>query len=416
MARLDLTNWIIHFVHRRNPETDPLEFSYDFEEYEYIPHPDGFTFAGEPIFLINKYEEDAYGLASDDYAICVLQKILHDGYIRAGWSYRNGTPTIYGPKAAVCLTEMPLYALVEYAKVRADENFTEQYGIAFLKDELFMAGARPVIYGLSGKHTESVKGDPNFGIGLRTLSSASGIGLKEQYRYVYTNLRTNKRTDWNHEREWRWADLNKDFDFPGMPVFAHNNKITFSKIIVIVKTLEESERVIEQLKNLYHSKSTNYGRVYNLKVITNTYVLTLDEVAKITKDPSLVKLDDLPLHSIPKIQEIKASKEVQQKVKAAVIKASEKSYEAIKQYAEKYGDSGPCGRADVVTWKSNSEITQALIDLELASSFAEGYYYVDNLKPYPIQSLDANEAGANAAAIYLKSELGEFFSYRSRWD
>jgi len=416
MARHDLTNWIIHFVHRRNPETDPLEWSYDPEDFEYVPHPDGFTFKGEPIFLLNKYEEDAYGLAPDDYAISVLQKILHDGYIRAGWSYRNGTPTIYGPKAAVCMTEMPLYALVEYAKVRGDENYTEQYGIAFLKDELFLAGARPVIYGLSDKHTESIKGDPNFGIGLRTLSSGSGIGLKEQYRYVYTNLRAYKRTDWTHEREWRWADLNEDFDFPGMPVFAKNEKITFSKVIVIVKTKEEADDVIEQLKNLYHSKSTNYGREYNLKIITNTYVLALDELAKISKDPSLVKIDDLPLHSIPKIQEIKVSKETLEKVKAAVSKASEISYDATKEYAEKYGDTGPCGYADVVTWKSNSEITQALIDLKLASSFAEGYYYIKDLKPYPIQSIDANEIGAKAAAEYLKNELGEYFTYRSRWD
>lgn len=416
MARHDLTDWIIHFVHRRNPENDPLEFSYDFDNFEYIPHPDGFTYEGEPIFLTNKYEEDDYGLAPDDYAICVLQKILHDGYIRAGWSYRRGTPTIYGPKAAVCFTEMPLYALVEYAKTRNDENFTEQYGIAFLKNELFSVGARPVIYGLSGKHNEATKGDANFGIGLRTLSTETGLGLREQYRYVYTNLSSYKRTDWTHEREWRWADLYEAFDFPGLPVFAKNDIITFSKIVVIVKTPEEVENVIEQLKNLYHSKSTNYAREYNLKVITNTYVLALEEVAKIAKDPNLVKLDDLPLHSIPKIQQIKVTRQTLAKVKAAVKRASEISYDAIDEYAKRNGDTGPCGRADVITWKSNSEITQALIDLGLADSYADGYYYVNDLKPYPIQSLDANEVGAKAAAEYLKKELGEYFSYRSRWD
>ncbi|MFC4231468.1 hypothetical protein ACFOW1_06185 [Parasediminibacterium paludis] len=416
MARHDLTDWIIHFVHRRNPENDPLEFSYDFEDFEYIPHPDGFTYDGEPFVLTNKYEEDDYGLAPDDYAICVLQKILHDGYVRAGWSYRRGTPTIYGPKAAVCFTEMPLYGLIEYAKIRADENYTEQYGIAFLKDELFLAGARPVIYGLSGGHKEAKESDLFYGKGLRTLASECGIGLREQFRYVYTKLTSFKKIDWTHEREWRWADLEQSFDFPGMPIFAKNDKITFSKIIVIVKTTEEVERVIEQLKNLYHSKSTNHGREYNLKVIENTYVLSLDEVAKITKDPNLVKLDDLPLSSIPKIQKIKVTAETIEKIKIAIQQASEIFYNESEKFINEHGEKAPCGWSHVVTWESNTEITQALVDLGFANSYADGYYYINGLKSYPGQSIDVDEAGAKAAAEFLTKELGQKFSYHSRFD
>lgn len=118
----------------------------------------------------------------------MLKKILRDGYIRAGWSFRNNSPTIYGPKAAVCFTEMPLFGLIEYSKTRNAEYFIEDYGIAFLKDELYKAGARPVIYGLTTGHKEASEKDKYFGKGLRNLAFETGLGLKEQYRYVYTKL------------------------------------------------------------------------------------------------------------------------------------------------------------------------------------------------------------------------------------
>lgn len=416
MARHDLTDWIIHFVHRRNFENDPLEFSIDPETYESIPFPDNFQYNGEPMFQTNLYEEEGYGLEPDAYPFSVLKKILHDGYIKTGWSFRGGNPTIYGPKAAVCFTEMPLYGLIDYAKTRNNENLTEQYGIAFLKDELFAAGARSVIYGLSVTHKEALEEDPNYGIGLRNLASECGIGLKEMYRYVYTRLGAYRNIDWTHEREWRWADLKEDFDFPGIPVFAENDKINFSKIIVLVKTKEESEHIIENLKNLYHSGSTNHGLKYNLNLISNTFVLPLDELNKITKDISLIKLDDLPLHSIPKIKHIAVKKETLEKVKAAIEKASEISYQKSKEHFDKYGDKDVCGHCNVITWYSNTEITQAMVDLKVASSYSDGYYYIHHLKAYPCQSLGAEEAGKNAAAEYLTSVLGQTFSTRSKWD
>lgn len=66
-----------------------------------------------------------------------------------------------------------------------------------------MAGARNVIYGLSGQHKESEPGDAFWGYGMRTLSSDCGLGINEQYRYVYTKLSQDKNVDWTFEREWR---------------------------------------------------------------------------------------------------------------------------------------------------------------------------------------------------------------------
>lgn len=416
MARHDITDWIIHFVHRRNSDVDPLEFSINPDTGQYVPFPDSFTYEGKPLFLTNQYQEEEYGLESDAYAITILKKILHDGYIRAGWSFRNGNATIYGPKAATCFTEMPLYGLIDYAKKRNDEGMTEQYGIAFLKNELYNAGARPVIYGLSTTHKEAGILDKNYGLGFRALSSECGLGLTEMYRYVYTKFGSYKKIDWMHEREWRWADIHENFDFPGMPVFADNPIIHFSQIIILVKTKEEAEDMIEHLKNLYHSGGTNYDLRYNLNLISNAFVLAIEELQKITKDISLIKLDDLPLSSIPKIKHIKATEETKEKVKLALKKASEISLVKSKEYFDKYGDKDVCGHCNVVTWYSNTEVTQALIDLKLARSFSDGYYHIFNLETYPVQSLGVAEAGMTAAAEYLTKELGQGFRIYSTWD
>ena len=416
MPRHDLTDWIIHFVHDRNADNDPLEFSLDLETFGYLPFPDNFTYDGEPIYLTDESEESDYGLESDADAFSVLMKILHDGYVRAGWSYRKMNPTIYGPKAAVCFTEMPLYGLIEYAKKRNNKNLTQQYGIAFLRDELFVAGARPVIYGLSGKHTEADEKDKYFGKGLRNLSSKCDIGLREQYRYVYTNIGNRRKIDWTHEREWRWADLENEFYFPGMPIYVENDRIKFSKIVVLVKSKEEVQQIIDQLQNLYHSKGTNYGREYHLDLIRKTYILALDDLKDITPDDTLVKIEDLPINTIPKIEKINVSKETLEKVRNVIIKASEICYDKTEEYTKKYGDSYPCGRANIICWDSNSEITQALIDLEYAHTYADGYYHIYLPKSYPVQSMDAHEYGTKFALEYVKKELGDLFSSRVRWD
>jgi len=417
MSRHDITDWIIHFVHKRNSENDPLEFSRDWEEtMDYIEFPDNFKFDGEPMFQTDIHAEEAYGLESDAGAMGVLKKILHDGIIKSGWSYRNGNPTIYGPKSAVCFTEMPLYALIEYSKNRNNDNYIEPYGIAFLKNELFEAGARPVIYGLSGIHREAIKGDKHFGIGLRTLSSDCGIGLKEMYRYVYTRIKTHKRINWTHEREWRWADLEEKFDFAGLPFYADNDEFKFSKIIVLVKTNEDVQDIIEHIQHLYHSKSTNYGTEYNLTTIANTYILSIEELSKFDKNPDTIKLDDLPLNAIPKLTKIEVKQETIEKVKNAIKVASEISYAECERVFNEKGDAGGCGWAYVVTYVTNSEITQALIDLELASSYGTGYYYIDLGKSFPAQSLEVDEPGKIKAAEYLTKELGQYFTTHWKWD
>lgn len=416
MSRIDLTNWIIHFVHDRIPENNPNEIFYNDVVDEPIEIPTNFDYEGKPIYQTYQYEEDDYPIEDDAYVFTVLKKILYDGIIKTGWSFRKGHATIYGPKSAVCFTEMPLYALIEYSKTRSYSGYIAPYGIAFLKEELFTAGARPVIYGLSGNHSECEQADPYFGIGFRTLSKNCGIGLKEMYRYVYTNIKLTKKVDWTHEREWRWADLDDEFYFAGLPFYAENNRISFSKIIVFVQSNDEVLELMDHLQHLHHSESTNMGRAYYLNTIENTYVLAIDDLQRINKNISTIKFDDLPLHSIKKLEKIIVRKEVLEKVRIAIDKASEIYYAETDKRFKENGDRGPCGWANIETYEPNSEITQALIDLNVASSFGKGYYVVRLSKSYPCQSIDIDEPGKILAAKFLSEELGQNFGTVIVWD
>ena len=161
----------------------------------------------------------------------VLLKIIDDGHIRSSWSFRRDRPTIYGPRAAVCFTEMPLYALIDYVKQRADKYNVQPYGISIMKQDAFRVGVRPVIYGLTGDHLEKPK-NPNAPASAirdwpRFLKPGCGIAEHEQYRYVSFNIGENGYSDWTHEREWRWCDFEDKYSCPGLPLYLKKKAMTF---------------------------------------------------------------------------------------------------------------------------------------------------------------------------------------------
>lgn len=133
--RIDLSEWVIHFVHDRKPEDnlDDLQEIAELEGYHGDARlPDYYDEKGKGHNILSEYDESCYGIASDAPAFDVLLKILHDGFIHSSWSIRNYAPAIYGPKSAVCFTEMPLYALIQYAKFRGTySGYVGNYGIAF---------------------------------------------------------------------------------------------------------------------------------------------------------------------------------------------------------------------------------------------------------------------------------------------
>jgi hypothetical protein len=423
MARIDLTDWIIHFVHNRVPENDPRCFCSYPEAGEDFEYADYFDSAGQSQRILDTYADDDFPIEDDAPAFVVLKKILHDGYIKSGWSFRSGKPTIYGPTSAVCFTEMPLYALIDYAKKRGSySDYVGEYGIAFKRGELYNAGARPVIYGLSTKHIEALGTDPfwNIGSAYRLLSTTeTGIGPVEQYRYVSMNLSGENRIDWSHEREWRWPLVDDQYGVPGLPfLLSEDYADFFSEVIVIVSTEAEKTEILRRLKNMYDSEGTQTGFAYNTELIKNTKVLSIEALCKLSIDTSKIRLEDIPMSNFSHMKEIVVRPEILERVKKAWEGANEIAYKASQNFLSTNmdgKDKGPAGFSDVSTFEI-SEITQAFVNLGIASSYSNDRYILWGLKQCAVQSVDVHETGAKAASEFLTKELGQNFYPYSRLD
>ena len=371
-------------------------------------------------FDLDEFDED---LVPYSPAFQVLLKILNDGFIRANWSFRQGKATIYGPNPAVCFTEMPLYALIEYANQRGKKDLTNSYGIAILKSEMFAAGARPVIYGLSGPHVESKKGDLYFGQGMRSLSSESGIGLLEQYRYVATNIDGSRRIDWMHEREWRWPlRVTSSLETPGLSVWLEEFRHNFSKVLVIVQTVEEAKRFIDQAKEYFDGGLNNFDFQFSRKQLLNTSVVSIEELQHPRKIKT-VRLDDLPLRTLTHIQPKVVTTSTLEAVQIAIKLAEKSALNAVltmknsmpKDRNGKILDA--FGFAYVVTYESHSEVTQALIKLNLVDSRGKGYVLKNSTMGSPTEGIiSLEEAAAKAVANVLEHQLGQVFKVRSMLD
>lgn len=427
-GRIDLSEWVIHFVHDRDlthyPKDIefPLPFCFDKMAKPLIHCLDEIAYTDQLIY--ENSLDHPYGLDSNASAYSVLKRILFDGYIKSGWSFRGGRPTIYGPKSAVCFTEMPLYALLMYASKRNNSSSVETYGIALRKQELFRAGGRPVIYGLSGIHKESSRDDPYFGKGFRCLSSACGISLNEQYRYVAMNLDNDRWIDWTHEREWRWADTRENHDVPGLPIWIESNNLKLSKILVIVKEAWETEDFINSIKMHFDARGNVYNSTYDQESLQNTVVVSLEEIDQQLSSLSVIRLEDLPLKSFSYIAPTSPSSMVLERVKLALEEAQQEARKAAqkdREIAPRNQDgeiTDVCGFATVFTSEANTEITDALISLGYASPCDGEYYFIYKVTSgiETEQALRVAEAAAHAAAKKLSQLLDQNFSVRSIWD
>ena len=224
MLRQDLSKWALHFIHDANLENEPEDQTIQFDLYGGYPYHEDQELNDR--FDLWRASDDHYLIDPDADALQVLLKIITDGHIRATWAFRGNRPTIYGPRAAACFTEMPLYALLEYAKQRKNDSVSD-YAVGILKEELFAAGGRPVIYGLSGRHVEQGRVSPLNKGWPRKLASSCGIGESEQYRYVAMSSDPERPIDWSHEREWRWVDHDDRCSCPGFLFGCRRNRFRF---------------------------------------------------------------------------------------------------------------------------------------------------------------------------------------------
>ena len=423
ISRLDLSDWIIHFVHDRKSADDPFamaeiaKIELD-EDYSVISY---FDEEGIGVSLSDEYREKEYPIAEDEPAFGVLQKIIHDGYIHSGWSLRNFNPTIYGPFSATCFTEMPLHALIKYAKDRGTwSGYVGNYGIAFKRSELYKAGARPVIYGLSSNHQEAMdESDPNYGHGWRCLSSKCGIGLNEQYRYVYTNLGTAKPTDWMHEREWRWALNNKSAFLDGMPfLLSEEWGFQFNDIVIIVSKDKEQQLILEQLKTMFDAKSRECGIEYNTKLISAAKVLSLESLCTAKINLNNVRIEDVPFMQIPVQTTIPVSDEIRKKVIDVVSEANNVFNKAVDDFLAAHPEYVTprynWGTARVHTLEV-TEITQAMVNEKLIANYGDGKYSM-HVGRLICNDIDLEVIGAEAAAEYLTKELGQQFGTHILYD
>jgi hypothetical protein len=145
----------------------------------------------------------------------ILRIILIEGILRPGFAERvvRGTSrekTIYGPYPAVCFSEQPLDAFLQYLSARANSSAMAGYGILIHKHDVYAAGGLPVIYGLS-RVQELPSDDPLYDP-RRRLLDPNLISMDEQYRYVaFAPNRDRYPLDWSHEREWRWPSSASQF-------------------------------------------------------------------------------------------------------------------------------------------------------------------------------------------------------------
>ena len=422
--RLDLSEWVIHFVHQRKPENDPTtledaveaEFSptnkVDLRPFDYFDDVTGHH-------ILDRYEEinEESEIEEDADALTVLKKILKDGYIHSGWSFRNDRATIYGLRSAVCFTEMPLYALVEYAKSRSVTGLVDSYGIAFNRGELFQAGARQVIYGLSGDKSEI--GDKIY---PRILDPKCGIGYNEQYRFVDTNIKPEGygSLDWTHEREWRWPLPYGEAKVPGLPILLNDwyAGYRFTHLIIIVPTDDEQDEILNWLKNLYDTQRSVQDGKYSLIAIQATQVLSLESLKNVIDNEKLINLNDIPLAQLKLPPMFKVDKALEDKVRKAVNDSLNMGCNSIEEYVKEnpeYAQSGSCGFAYVCT-DIVSEISEALLIADCARIYGDNTYriFFPTIKNY--QRIDLYEHGAEVAADYLTAELGQKFYVTSRLD
>ena len=405
-----MTDWVLHFVHETNLENEPTDDLIPFERYG------GMAYHEDP--EINSrfgdwdYMDEYIGWGSGASAFGVLRKIILDGHIRSTWAFRNGRPTIYGPRAAVCVTEMPLHALVDYAKHR-DPTDVECYAIGLLKSEFYAAGGRPAIYGLSTEPvgpSHSKQGWP------RLLEDNCGLTAAEQYRYVTTAMGQGREIDWTHEREWRWVDHHDSCWCPGLPVWLAEEPHSFSQVLVVVPSTEEAETILDLLKELHDSGANGFDVPFEQETLEQTAVVSLEQVSDILRDDEFrtLRLEDIPKMHLRKFESPPASSEDLDKLRRVLSEAKDAADKAMRKAWEE-AHKGPDGHIrDVVGWTrlsvhdAQSPLVSALLELGEASPLGGGGYFISDI-PAGCKELDQALCLEESAARAAKEVFEEHY-------
>ena len=420
-SRDDLSQWAVHFIHDYNPEYEPDDSMIPFSHFDGFPyHQDKEV---NDRFDSWRISDDDYPIDPDPDALQVLLKIITDGHIRASWAFRNRRPTIYGPRAAVCFTEMPLYALVQYAEQRSKDS-VGAYAVGVLKRELFAAGGRPAIYGLAGDHRERSPQGANFGQWPRYLDPSCGLGEAEQFRYVRMSVDSQRPIDWSHEREWRWVDREDRCSCPGLPIWLADEPIAFSQAFVVVPDEAEVEHVIDRLQELHDAGANDADFLFSRSTLEATSVVALDQLRDI--NPGHIRLEDIPARHIRRFDRPAASPELVEKVRTVLTQAQAAADRAAAEHlasAQRAKDghvADVAGWAHLVVYDSQSPVVSALLQLEEAwGNPGTGYYVsgIGGLGWRNEQALSVAEASVEAAKAVFEDYFPDLsLGVRTRMD
>ena len=425
-SRQDLTKWAMHFIHDDSPLSAPGEQVTAYDTFYGFPYHENKEIDTRfDDWRIKDIEHFHPGYEPSAFEI--LLKILTDGHIKTTWAFRKGRPTIYGPRAAACFTEMPLYALIEYAETRSSTS-VGTYAIAVPKEELFRVGARPVIYGLSGNHREQAPRDSENKVWPRKLESDCGISEKEQFRYVAMSHEPGKIVDWSHEREWRWVDHLDQCSCPGLPIWLAEEPFSFSEVYIVVPSSTEVEPVLNLLRELYDTGQNDYFNQFCRRTLKATCVIALDQLEAGRNDQEMrsLRLEELPSSSLSVFELPEVSTELVEKVRAVLNEAKEAADHAALEFlssAQRTADVA--GWASLVITDSQSPLVSALQELDnendVSINTIAGIGYIvpeiGGLGWGNEQALSIAEAAVNAAKRIFENHFPEVsFRVWTRWD
>ena len=373
--RYDLSERLIHFFREVDLRSEsPVSFPENWG-LDHLVEDDLFT----PLFL--------------------LRLAIRHSKLFATWAIRNSKRTIYGENPAICFTEMPLAAFIQTSKQRSSlGQAISSYGISLKKTDLFSIGARPVIYGLSCDSIRTSTTPKS-----ERIIDENLLPLHEQYRYVTYNPVGNRKIDWTHEREWRWAYLDsidafekeiEEFGIVGeidnIPGLMINNKL-IQELGVIVNTKEEAELVLcDILAEFDRQKWTPYSFVFYTQQISNiSSILTpQQEQAEIQKS-----IIDLSPYIIP------------QKKRDDAIYSKFKEIIAIVESEFPNIESGELGGCWLWVYDSLNPFTRALINKERIEVNNQNKYLCFPFEFNDSRSLAQREEMTKVLAERLKTEF-----------
>ncbi|KPG75209.1 DUF4427 domain-containing protein [Pseudomonas libanensis] len=359
----------------------------------------------EPIFFPENARFNNVAHSEKLDSLFLMRCALRHHKLFATWSYRGGRPTIYGTFPAVCFTDMPLAAFVQTSNERLarGENIG-RYAFVIPKAAMFTAGARPVIYGLSGDVREQASnGD------FRILDERL-LPLQEQYRYVTYTIGDVKQIDWTHEREWRWPYRGEELhwcengdlvetlaEMPGLDL----SHTLIEGMGVIVQEQEDVEKILYDILTLVDLTKIHKSMI--------RFIIPLCDIERFgdIKDPARASevinqnaIDLSPFFSITQQRADEISSVVDNIIEAHFNERTHSEHD----YDDGYGKSW------IWIADNTSELVRALIAKGRLKVSTEGRYLLD-ISDFTAFHDNYEEYYCNKIAIALERAFGVNASY-----